>query len=300
MEAQKLRMTEEIDGFLDYLLVDRGASPHTIEAYRNDMMHALAHFKGKKIARWNAIGNKHIVGYESSLGSPLSRATAQRRLSALRSFLKFLQREGRGPSCELPSTGGFRRAKVLPKALVAAELTALFEAPDLTKPQGVRDRALLELIYGAGLRVTEALTIELGQLDLQDMVLRVRGKRDKTRIVPIPSGTSQWLAKYLADARPLLQRRNLSTVILSDRGKQMQRQTAYNKIASLCAKAGLSAKISPHTLRHTYAVHLLKGGADLRAVQELLGHESIATTQVYTQLDIESVKEKYRNAHPRA
>lgn len=236
--------------------------------------------------------------YHASLGPPIAASTAQRKLSALRSFLKFLKRRGAGPAGDLPSTGGFKKPRRLPKALSIGQLQQILEAPDLAKPSGIRDRALMELIYGAGLRVSEAVGLGVERLDLDTATVIVTGKREKTRAVPLPAQTIAWLERYLADARPKLVRRPSGLLLISDRGRGMCRQVAFDKLRRYAAASGM-AKVSPHTLRHTYAVHLLKGGADLRAVQELLGHESIATTQVYTQLDLDEVVEKYRAAHPR-
>ena len=300
MEAERSALIPPIDDFLDSLSVERGASPHTIDAYRNDLTQAVTFFKKSGLRRWESLEPKLLMRYESSLGAPLARTTAQRRLSSLRSFLKFLKKEGRGPDGELPSTGGFRKPKSLPKALSFEQITALLNSPDIRTPEGLRDRALFELVYGAGLRISEALTIPIEWLDLNEEVLRVTGKRGKTRVVPLPRETARWVQIYLKDARPKLVRKPSPLLILSDRGLPLMRQTAYKRLAMLCQQAGLPHGIGPHTLRHSYAVHLLKGGADLRAVQELLGHESIATTQVYTHLDMSEVQKKYRKSHPRA
>jgi site-specific recombinase XerD len=157
----------------------------------------------------------------------------------------------------------------------------------------------MELIYGAGLRVSEAVGLGLAELDLIEGAVRVTGKRGKTRWCPLPGGTVRWLKHYIENGRPAMLKRPSGLVILSDRGRGMCRQTAYAKLNQYARNAGIESKIGPHTLRHTYAVHLLQGGADLRAVQELLGHESIATTQVYTHLDMDQVKRAYAKAHPR-
>lgn len=236
--------------------------------------------------------------FHVSLGPPLAPATAQRKTSALRSLLKFLKRRGKGPTGDLPSTGGFKKPRRLPKALALEQLERLLSAPDLAKPNGLRDRALMELIYGAGLRVSEAISLGTERLDLDTATAIVTGKREKTRAIPLPAQTIAWIERYFEQARPRLLRSPVAWVIVSDRGRRMCRQVAHHKLARYARLAGLTG-ISPHTLRHTYAVHLLKGGADLRAVQELLGHESIATTQVYTQLDMDEVAAKYRAAHPR-
>ncbi|MEZ0324590.1 MAG: tyrosine recombinase [Fimbriimonas sp.] len=300
MEAQDSRLAEDIEWFLDHLKVERGASPHTTEAYANDLKLAAAFFQGIGIDDWRSIEAPHLLRYESSLGHPLARSTAQRRISSLRSMLKFLKRNNAGPKADLPSTGGFRKPKTLPKALPQETLERLLALADTTKPNGLRDRALMELIYGAGLRVSEACELEQSALDLEERAVRITGKRGKTRRVPLPAETAHWLDHYLREARPQLVKRASGRVFISDTGRNLRRQTAYERLAHYAAAAGLPDGVSPHTLRHTYAVHLLRGGADLRVVQELLGHESIATTQVYTQLDMDEVKAKYLKAHPRA
>jgi integrase/recombinase XerD len=157
----------------------------------------------------------------------------------------------------------------------------------------------MELVYGAGLRISEAVELEFDSLDLEERAVRVTGKRGKTRRVPLPAETANWMRKYLQEGRPKLVKGASGRIFLSDTGRVLLRQTAYKLLERYARRADLPIGVSPHTLRHTYAVHLLKGGADLRAVQELLGHESIATTQVYTELDLEEVRQKYRAAHPR-
>lgn len=297
MEANAL--IESLEWFLDHLRVERGASAHTIDAYRGDLQLASTFFGALGVTAWSQIDAPLIRRFQSSLGSPLAVSTAQRRLSSLRSLLKFLKRRGEGPAGDLPSTGGLRRPKRLPKALSREQMEAILAAPDVATPRGLRDRALLELIYGAGLRVSEAVGLTLDALDLMEGAVRVTGKRGKTRWVPLPEGTKQWLALYVREARPHLAKRPLGELIVSDRGHAMCRQVAHARLLQATRKAGLPPGISPHTLRHTYAVHLLRGGADLRSVQELLGHESIATTQVYTELDLDEVRRRYLQAHPR-
>ncbi|MBC8065495.1 MAG: tyrosine-type recombinase/integrase [Chlorobia bacterium] len=299
METQSA-LAEPVEWFLDHLRVEKGSSGHTASAYANDLKIACGYFHSMGLERWTDLGEPLIVGYESSLGDGIAQSTAQRRLSSLRSFLKFLKRRGVGPHADLPSTGGFKKKKALPKALDIDQMLAMLEAPDISKAPGLRDRVLMELIYGAGLRVSEAVGLKMQELDLEKGALRVTGKRGKTRWIPIPKATLGWIQNYLTSGRHQLVKKASSLVILSDRGLPLIRQTAYKKMAEYARKAGIEEDVSPHTLRHTYAVHLLKGGADLRAVQELLGHESIATTQVYTHLDLDEVKKRYRNAHPRA
>lgn len=299
MEAQGA-LAEPVEWFLDHLQAEKGASVHTVAAYRNDLAQTAMYFAKLGLTSWRDLREEQIVQFESALGVGISQATAQRRLSSLRSFLKFLKRRNVGPEADLPSTGGFKKKKALPKALGIEQMLRMLEGADAGTASGLRDRALMEIIYGAGLRVSEAVQLKMEELDLENEALRVTGKRGKTRWVPIPRETLGWIRRYLESSRPNLVKRATSLVFLSDRGLPLIRQTAYKKMELYARRAGIQEGVSPHTLRHTYAVHLLKGGADLRAVQELLGHESIATTQVYTQLDTDEVKRRYQAAHPRA
>lgn len=299
MEAQREALNEAIEWFLDHLKVERGASEHTVSAYHNDLSRALEFLVAHGLTDWRALSAAQLLAYESSLGPPLRRTTALRRVSSMRSFLKFLKRNHEGPTIDLPKTGGFRKPKTLPKALTEPKLDALAAMPDVSTPSGLRDRALIELVYGAGLRISECVNLDREALDLDEGSVRVTGKRQKVRLVPLPASTVEWLRRYLTEARPLLVRYPSGRVFISDTGLNLRREVAYVLIRRYSASAGLPEGVSPHTLRHTYAVHLIHGGADLRAVQELLGHESVATTQVYTQLDLEEVRKKYEQAHPR-
>lgn len=229
----------------------------------------------------------------------MAASTRLRRLSSLRRLLRLLHREGRLSSLQLPDGSGVRRPKRLPKALSLGEMAAILQAADTSTPLGLRDRALMELIYGAGLRVSEACGLRLDEAILDSACLRVTGKRGKTRIVPLPALTLPWIETWLKEGRPKLAKRPRAEVLLGAKGGELSRKVAYDRLQLMAVKAGVERHTSPHILRHTYAVHLLQGGADLRALQELLGHESIVTTQVYTQLDMEQVRQKFRQAHPR-
>lgn len=299
VEAQGQILESEIEWYLDSLAVQRAASPHTVSAYRNDLAVASRFFEATGIDSWVRLDSSHVDAYVASLKPPMARSTAQRRLSSLRSFLKFLKKNGAGPATPLPSTGGFKKPKAAPKALSAVHLERLLDAPDMANPVGLRDRTIMELIYGAGLRVSEAVDLTLQDVDLEVGAVRVLGKRGKVRIVPLPFGTIQWLARYLDSARPMMVRLATDRLFLSARGLALRRTTFALRLNQYRMSAGIEGHVSPHTLRHTYAVHLLKGGADLRSVQELLGHESIATTQVYTQLDMAEVKKRFDAARPR-
>jgi len=298
MEAEGT-LRNGVEWFLDHLRHQRGASEHTILAYRNDLEAAASFFANLGVPDWDRLQTPIVTRFQTSLGK-LAPSSAQRRMSALRSMLKFLKKNRSGPEMDLPDTGGFRKPKHLPHSLSSEQIEALMAAPDLAKASGIRDRALLELLYGAGLRVSEAVDLKVSEIDLEEEAVRVTGKRGKTRWVPLPIGTSKWIQKYMAEARPVLMKKPMGELFVSDRGLKLRRTTVGLKLEEYSRRANIKPSVTPHVLRHTYAVHLLKGGADLRAVQELLGHESIATTQVYTHLDMDEVRKKYKSAHPRA
>ncbi len=290
---------DAVDAYLDHLRFERGASEHTLAAYGNDLAGAAAFFTALGLGSWEALSPESLHRYQASLAPPTSPATLRRRVSALRGLLRYLKRRGLGPAAELPSAAGARTPRRLPKALPYDRLAALLDAPDVGQPTGLRDRAFMEAVYGAGLRVSEACGLMVSGLTLDSAALRVTGKRGKTRWVPLPVETLAWLERYLAEGRPHLLRRPLDAVFLNGRGGPLSRSMAYRIMETHARAAGFTEPVGPHVLRHTYAVHLLKGGADLRAVQELLGHASIATTQVYTELDLDEVRRKYLAAHPR-
>ena len=290
---------EPIDWFLDYLRIERGASVHTIEAYRNDLTIAAQAFSTRACATWHDVSQEMLNAYERSLGPPLSRATTLRRLSSMRAFFRFLRRRRYEIAAELRVTTDVKNAKRLPKALSSRELNSLITVTDDGTKFAARDRAMWELIYGAGLRVSELVGLELGSIDEVSETIRVTGKRGKTRIVPLPTETIAVVKAYLETLRPELAVDGASRVFLSARGKPLLRQNVYGILARQAKLAGLTRLVGPHTLRHTYAVDLVRNGADLRAVQELLGHESIETTQIYTQLNLDAVRAQFDSAHPR-
>lgn len=290
-------MENDVEDFLDEMQHDRGASPHTVAAYRNDLVQALAFFDARGMARWDEISAPLLLDYQASLGE-LAIATRQRRLSAVRSLVKSLKRQGRLGDFSFPDLPSARKAKIAPQALSIEDLARIMAVPDLTTADGVRDRTLMELIYGGGLRVSEAVGLRLADISRENLAIHVVGKRGKHRWVPVPGVTMDWIDHYVRGARGTLERSPSELLILSNRGLAMRRTTVYLMLQAASKLAGLP-NVHPHQLRHTYAVHLLKGGADLRALQELLGHASIATTQVYTQLDNAEVAARYRRAHPR-
>jgi len=295
-------LTEPIEWFLDYLAVEKAASRNTVDAYHRDLMQAAKLYFDAGQVDWAAFCPDDADRFYAWMaGQGLSQTSVRRKLSALRSFLKFLLREGYDVRSRLPEHTSARKPRRLPKALTEREVEALLAVPDASRAPGLRDRAMLESLYGCGLRVSECCDLVISDLLLQDEVVRVTGKRGKTRIIPIPQGTLMWLVRYLKDGRPaLVKPKSPSRVFLNQRGGGLSRSGVFRILQGHARKAGIRKAVGPHTLRHSYAVHLVRAGADLRAVQELLGHESVATTEVYTFLDFDTLREKYRQAHPRA
>jgi integrase/recombinase XerD len=295
MEA-KSQIVESVEWFLDHLKVERAASVNTLEAYARDLAEVVELFPN--LSDWAGLENSHLATFDRFLASVTSQRSAQRKASSFRSFLKFLVKNGVALQIDLPSTGGFKVGKRLPKALDtgAVQLMLTVESEGKFSP---RNHAILELLYGAGLRVSELVSLETSQLDFDSGTIRIVGKRNKTRMVPLPADTLAALREYVTKHRLELYKKPTANVFISDRGGKMSRQAVYSVVAAAARASGVLGSVGPHTMRHTYAVHLLQGGADLRAVQELLGHESVATTQVYTELQTDEVKKRYRSAHPR-
>lgn len=289
-----------IEWFLDYQRFNKGLSLNTISAYQEDLFQAGAYFQEVGLESWMQVDVDRILGYVSEIGAKYSATSRARKLSSLRSLLKFLATRGSVPEFHWPTFSLSARKRSLPKSLPREQMIRLLGAPDITTPVGLRDRALLELLYGAGLRVSEAVSLTESDWIHSERMLRVRGKGNKTRLVPLPLGSHQLLQVYQLTGRPQLVKAPRAELLISDRGLALSRQRAFNLLEKYRKLAGIEQSISPHTLRHSYAVHLLKGGADLRSVQELLGHSSLVTTQIYTFLDLATLRTEYDKAHPRA
>jgi integrase/recombinase XerD len=301
------RLERAVDDYLAHLHVERGLAQATIRAYRGD----LADF-GKELAEgapWDRSPDA-AVGYLAARArrgrrgeTGLAPTSLRRRAAALKGFYRFAFGEGLiefdvASHLDLP-----RQSRRLPDTLGVEEVERLLEA---ASGGGLRDRALLELLYAAGLRVSEAIGLDREDLSVDGAFVRVIGKGDKERLVPIGEISLDWLAAWLEGPRPaLLALAHVAPVrggplFLGDRGRRLARQQAWAAVGAAAGRAGLGGRVSPHTLRHSFATHLLEGGADLRVVQELLGHASISTTQLYTHLTGERVRDVYRRAHPRA
>jgi integrase/recombinase XerD len=292
--------------FLAYLEFERGLSRNTLEAYRSDLLQLGAHLRKTGTDAQSAT-HSDLADFVAGLATgdedrpPVSPATLQRKVACLRSFYRHLRRQNLiadDPTVHLRAPKQGRR---LPQVLTRDEVARLLEAPRGTEPAALRDRALLELMYACGLRASEAITLEIGDVDLETGILRARGKGSKERLVPIGSAASRALVAYLGRGRPRMVGDRLEArLFVNHRGGGLTRQGLYKIVQRHARAAGLDGKMSPHTLRHTFATHLLAGGCDLRALQEMLGHADIATTQVYTHLSAERLKDVYDEAHPRA
>jgi integrase/recombinase XerD len=300
------RYEELVLDFLSYLEFERGLSRNTLEAYRGDLLQ-LGRFLSEHHLSALEAGPGEISDFLTGLATgddehrPASPATIHRKSACLRSFYRHLRREGLRESDPTATLSAPRRSRKLPQVLTRGEVEKLLSQPRGTDPQALRDRALLELMYASGLRASEAIGLELGDVDLEERLLRARGKGSKERIVPIGGQAQKAVSAYLERGRPkLVKNRPEAHLFVNFRGGQLTRQGLYKIVRRHALSAGLADRMSPHTLRHTFATHLLAGGCDLRSVQEMLGHADVSTTQLYTHLSSERLKDVYFKAHPRA
>ncbi len=290
--------------FLAYLEFERGLSRNTLEAYRSDLLQFGRFLDKRGIAAVDVtpvqLGD-FLAKLGGTAGGSASPATVHRKAACLRSFYRHLRRDGLLDSDPTTSLAAPRRGRKLPQVLTRGEVDTLLCQPHGTAPTGLRDRALLELMYACGLRASEVIGLLVTDIDLDEGVLRARGKGSKERVVPVGRAAVEALTRYLGRGRPeLVGARPEAHLFVNFRGGALTRQGLYKIVRRHAAAAGLDDRMSPHTLRHTFATHLLAGGCDLRAVQEMLGHADVATTQLYTHLSSERLKDVYFKAHPRA
>jgi integrase/recombinase XerD len=306
VQAPARHLNELTLDFLAYLELERGLSRNTLEAYRSDLQQ-FGEFLGRIGRDPMQVGPNDLAQFITELADgregrpPVAPATLQRKIACLRSFYRHLRREqllDSDPTSELRAPRSRGR---LPKVLTRDEVAQLLAQPRGSSPAAVRDRALLETMYACGLRASEAIDLRLPDLDLEAGIVRARGKGSKERIVPIGSKAIETLQTYLQQVRPrLVGLRDEQRVFVNLRGGGLSRQGLYKIVQRHARSAGLDAKMSPHTLRHTFATHLLAGGCDLRSLQEMLGHADIGTTQIYTHLSADRLRDVYFDAHPRA
>ena len=298
MSLNNLDSENLIDNFIDELWLEKGLSKNTLSAYRHDLSFFSKWYKGTSLLNVTRID---LLDYLASrLKDGYSSRSTARSLSSLRAFyghltIRYNLKENPTARVDSPKLG-----HSLPKTLSEEQVESLIKAPDIEQDIGLRDRAMLELIYACGLRVSELIQLDILNLNLRQGVIRVIGKGEKERLVPMGEEALHWIERYINDGRPnLLKDNKVSQLFLSKRGRLMTRQAFWYRIKEYASKASIKADLSPHTLRHAFATHLINHGADLRTVQLLLGHSSLSTTQIYTEVARHRMKELHNEHHPR-
>jgi len=291
-----------LEQFLDYISLERGLSPNTRAAYADDIARFLDWLAEQEVRSVNDVTRKQILDHlmaEKARG--LAANSLSRHLVSLKVFFRYLSQEGLLGVNVAETMDSPRVWKMLPGVMTLKEIDRLFAAPDIRTPLGVRNRAILELFYASGLRVSELAGLDLSSLHLEERFLRCTGKGRKERVVPVGGGAIGWVKRYIREVRPLWAAGpEEQALFLSRRSGRLSRKTIWVMIKNCARDAGITKTIYPHTLRHSFASHLLANGADLRSIQEMLGHADIATTQIYTHVDPDRLKGVHRQFHPRA
>jgi integrase/recombinase XerD len=296
------RLVEAVYAFLHHALLERGLAQNTVDAYRRDLERFVEFASAKRVKQVKDIAREHVTGFLESLErqglSPRSRARA---LVSVRRFVRFHEAEGGMNGKAVEGIEAPKLDRALPKILSTAETASLIAAIDTTEPLGLRDRAMLETLYGAGLRVTELVGLPRAGVDLRSGLVRVLGKGSKERIVPLGEEALDAIALYIEEGRPLLLAgKRTEALFVTRRGSSMTRQNFFERIRGLAVQAGLeAARVSPHVLRHAFATDLVDGGADLRAVQTMLGHADLSTTEIYTHVSRKHLRDTVDQRHPR-
>ncbi|HMO51398.1 MAG TPA: site-specific tyrosine recombinase XerD [Kiritimatiellia bacterium] len=295
-------MNHLLESFLDYIALEKGLRPNTRSSYQTDLGDFLGWLHRRKLTTLNDVTRRHIMDYLLELREK-NRAptTLARRLVAIRMFFRYLEQEGLLAANITEAMDAPRLWKILPETLSVAEVERLLKAPDLTKPQGLRDRAMLELLYGSGLRISELVGLTLDDLFPDARYLKCMGKGRKERVVPFGQSAEMYVNRYLSEVRPGWNRDPRQRhLFISRRDQPLSRKTMWARVKRYARFAGVDRDISPHTLRHSFASHLLANQAPLRVIQEMLGHADIATTQIYTHVDSARLKSVHQRYHPRA
>jgi len=288
--------------FLAVLKLEKNLSDNSLEAYKNDIQKLIKYFEDIGITDFQQIRTEHLRSYfQLQLEMSIQSSTTARYHSSIKSFFFYLNANRyitENPTDKLANVSSKRK---LPVVLAIEEIEQLFDMPKVDTSLGLRDRAILELLYSCGLRVSELLTLKLGDLFFSEEIIRVFGKGSKQRIVPVGSSAIKWVSEYLIKSRPMLDKKGKSQnfVFLNTRGTCLSRMGIWKMISNYSEQASINKNIHPHTFRHTFATHLVENGADLRAVQEMLGHADISTTQIYTKIDRDFVKQEHKDHHPR-
>jgi len=299
---------EEIDSFLNYLTVEKGFSSNTIDAYRNDLTQ-LAEFANREAGKrsvmpsWANFRRQDMLSYLLDLKERnYAITTTARKVAAAKSFFSFMVAEGKIKGSPMENITSPKIGKPLPNAITISQVRQLIDQPTkLSAPEAKRDRAMLELLYASGVRVSELVSLNLNDIDTKGGSVRCFGKGNKERMVPIYQQAAKVVEEYITQVRPRLVHSDTEQALfVNQRGDRLTRQGLWQILKAYAKSAGLSKQVTPHTLRHSFATHMLSGGADLRSVQELLGHANISTTQIYTHLTSEHIRRTYDKAHPRA
>ncbi|MEH3135550.1 MAG: site-specific tyrosine recombinase XerD [Mycolicibacterium neoaurum] len=307
-------LDDQVQGYLDHLAIERGVAANTISSYRRDLRRYAEYLQGRGIADLRSVGENDVSEFlvalrkgDTDLGAaPLSAVSAARALVAVRGLHRFLAVEGVVEVDVARAVKPPTPSRRLPKSLSVDEVLALLEAAggdrEADGPLSLRNRALLELLYSTGARISEAVGLDVDDVDTEYRSVLLRGKGGKDRLVPVGRPAVSALDAYLVRGRPELARRGKGTpaIFLNARGGRLSRQSAWQVLQDAAAAAGIASAVSPHTMRHSFATHLLEGGADVRVVQELLGHASVTTTQIYTLVTVSALREVWAGAHPRA
>jgi integrase/recombinase XerD len=294
-------MNEFVDSYLDYLLVEKGLSDNTLAAYRADLLAYAAFLDDQGVSSAGAVKPAHVLSFITQLREAgTSSRTARRKLVSIRGFHRYLVFSGAAGTNPADNVGPMSVPMNLPEVLTTSEMDLLLNQPDIATDNGVRDRTMMEVTYAAGLRVSELVSLKMEDLNKEAGFLRVTGKGSHQRLTPLGKEALYWLERYTEEVRPRLLKHRLNPSMFPGRGGKghISRQAFWQKVQQYALKAGLR-RIHPHTFRHSFATHLLEGGADLRSVQVLLGHANIVTTQIYTHISREHLKEVHRKFHPR-
>lgn len=295
-------MKEHLRSYLHFLELEKNASANTISSYKIDLARYLDYLETKEIILPNKIKEKDIAAFLGLLREfGLSPSSVSRNLSSIKMFHKFLVGEGVSKMNPAENIETPKLSKTLPDVLNQDEIETILNQPNPVEPLAIRDKAILETLYATGMRVTEVITLKQSNVNKDEGIVRVFGKGSKERLVPIGKSALKWIAKYLNEVRGNLSKQGSGqdVLFLNARGRPMSRMAVWNIVKTYTTKSGIKKEVHPHTFRHSFATHLLEGGADLRAVQEMLGHADIATTQIYTHIDREYLKEVHRTFHPR-
>lgn len=295
---------EPFEDYIVFLKIEKGLSDNTVSSYHRDIRQYIDYLNDNKITAWEEIDRYLLLAYFSEQ-KELKKAdnTIIRKFSSIRKFHQYLKQEGHAQEDPMLYVKTPKKADTLPKVVSMQQIDQLLQTPDTSKPLGIRDRAILEVMYATGLRITELIELTTNDVHISMKLIQIVGKGNKERLVPIGDMGCKWLDYYLTTTRPRLLEKasqETSVIFLNSRGKPLSRQGVWKNIKKLTQKAGLQKKITPHTLRHSFATHLLENGADLRVVQELLGHANVSTTQIYTHITKHRLKDVYSTYHPRA